>query len=390
MVENPATECERSAVVLSTLSNGAGSMSDSQAYTNASGQSEAQQALEYFWPRVMEETRNLGVNEFKNQELPLARIKKIMKLDEDVKMISAEAPVLFARAAEIFITELSLRAWVHTEDNKRRTLQRNDIAMAITKYDQFDFLIDIVPRDELKPATKRAEETVRTATMPADQVQYYFQLAQQHQAALQQQQQQQPTATLTTAGQPQIQIVQASGGNAQALTVQNAAPSFSMPSVLQVQQVGTAEQQQQAQQQQQQQIQLQTQPQVVQLQQPVQTQQVAQQGGIQIVQQVINSNGEIQQIPIQLTPAQLQLIRMQMQGQSTGQPIIIQTAPIAQAAPQPPPQQTQTLYQIQQAPGQPASVFLAPAGAVAGTQQATVQIQTQQEAQATEDDGTDQ
>ncbi|XP_050032265.1 nuclear transcription factor Y subunit gamma isoform X2 [Dermacentor andersoni] len=367
-----------------------GSMSDSQAYTNASGQSEAQQALEYFWPRVMEETRNLGVNEFKNQELPLARIKKIMKLDEDVKMISAEAPVLFARAAEIFITELSLRAWVHTEDNKRRTLQRNDIAMAITKYDQFDFLIDIVPRDELKPATKRAEETVRTATMPADQVQYYFQLAQQHQAALQQQQQQQPTATLTTAGQPQIQIVQASGGNAQALTVQNAAPSFSMPSVLQVQQVGTAEQQQQAQQQQQQQIQLQTQPQVVQLQQPVQTQQVAQQGGIQIVQQVINSNGEIQQIPIQLTPAQLQLIRMQMQGQSTGQPIIIQTAPIAQAAPQPPPQQTQTLYQIQQAPGQPASVFLAPAGAVAGTQQATVQIQTQQEAQATEDDGTDQ
>ncbi|KAH7975440.1 hypothetical protein HPB52_001769 [Rhipicephalus sanguineus] len=284
-------------------------MSDSQGYTNASGQSEAQQALEYFWPRVMEETRNLGVNEFKNQELPLARIKKIMKLDKDVKMISAEAPVLFARAAEIFITELSLRAWVHTEDNKRRTLQRNDIAMAITKYDQFDFLIDIVPRDELKPTTKRAEETVRTATMPADQ----------------------------------IQIVQTTGGNAQALTVQNATPSFSVPSVLQVQQ---------------------TQPQVVQLQQPVQTQQVAQQGGIQIVQQVINSNGEIQQIPIQLTPAQLQLIRMQMQGQSTGQPIIIQTAPIPQAAPQPPPQQPQhdnpsALTSFLMAPSLPSSNELA-------------------------------
>jgi nuclear transcription factor Y gamma len=57
-----------------------------------------------------------------------------MKLDEDVKMISAEAPVLFAKAAEIFIHELTMRAWIHTEDNKRRTLQRNDIAMAITKY----------------------------------------------------------------------------------------------------------------------------------------------------------------------------------------------------------------------------------------------------------------
>lgn len=38
-------------------------------------------------------------------------------------MISAEAPVLFAKAAEIFINELTLRGWVHAEDNKRRTLQ---------------------------------------------------------------------------------------------------------------------------------------------------------------------------------------------------------------------------------------------------------------------------
>lgn len=113
-----------------------------------------------------------------------------MKLDEDVKMISAEAPVLFAKAAEIFIHELTMRAWIHTEDNKRRTLQRNDIAMAITKYDQFDFLIDIVPRDDIKPApTKQREDT--SVRMAPDQVSYYFQMAQQ------QQQQQQQTAAPT-------------------------------------------------------------------------------------------------------------------------------------------------------------------------------------------------
>lgn len=68
------------------------------------------------------------------------------------QMISAEAPVLFAKAAEIFITEISLRAWIHTEDNKRRTLQRNDIAMAISKYDQFDFLIgESLPITHLSP-----------------------------------------------------------------------------------------------------------------------------------------------------------------------------------------------------------------------------------------------
>lgn len=30
-------------------------------------------------------------------------------------MISAEAPVLFAKAAEMFIHELTMRAWIHTE-----------------------------------------------------------------------------------------------------------------------------------------------------------------------------------------------------------------------------------------------------------------------------------
>lgn len=65
-------------------------------------------------------------------------------------MISAEAPVVFAKACELFILELTLRSWMNTEENKRRTLQKNDIASAITRTDIFDFLVDIVPRDEIK------------------------------------------------------------------------------------------------------------------------------------------------------------------------------------------------------------------------------------------------
>jgi nuclear transcription factor Y gamma len=129
--------------------------------STSSTPSQAQQQLKDFWPNVNSQIKTLSLthNDLRTQELPLARIKKIMKLDDDVKMISAEAPVLFAKAAEIFIHELTLRAWIHTEDNKRRTLQRNDIAMAISKYDQFDFLIDIVPRDEIKPAKKEEKGT---------------------------------------------------------------------------------------------------------------------------------------------------------------------------------------------------------------------------------------
>lgn len=41
---------------------------------------------------------------------------------------------------------------VHAEENKRRTLQRSDIATAISKTDMCDFLIDIVPREEASRA----------------------------------------------------------------------------------------------------------------------------------------------------------------------------------------------------------------------------------------------
>lgn len=40
--------------------------------------------------------------------------------------------------------------------------------MAITKFDQFDFLIDIVPRDDIKQKPK--EETGGRSTINSDQV----------------------------------------------------------------------------------------------------------------------------------------------------------------------------------------------------------------------------
>ena len=83
---------------------------------------------------------------FKFQKLPLARVKKIMKADEDVKMISAEAPVLFAKACEMFIIELTHRSYFHTIENKRKTLQRSDIAQTIACTDIYDFLQDIIPK----------------------------------------------------------------------------------------------------------------------------------------------------------------------------------------------------------------------------------------------------
>lgn len=110
-----------------------------------------QQQLQMFWAHQRREAELAGPAELRaHHQLPLARIKKIMKADEDVRMISAEAPVLFAKACELFILELTIRSWLHAEENKRRTLQRNDVAAAIARTDVFDFLVDIVPREEVK------------------------------------------------------------------------------------------------------------------------------------------------------------------------------------------------------------------------------------------------
>ncbi|XP_064991273.1 nuclear transcription factor Y subunit C-6-like [Musa acuminata AAA Group] len=130
-------------------------------------QQQQQQQLQMFWAdqyREIEQT-----TDFKNHSLPLARIKKIMKADEDVRMIAAEAPVVFARACEMFILELTHRSWAHAEENKRRTLQKNDIAAAVSRTDVFDFLIDIVPREEGK------EDVARPLGAPStDPMSYYY------------------------------------------------------------------------------------------------------------------------------------------------------------------------------------------------------------------------
>jgi nuclear transcription factor Y, gamma len=140
-------------------------------------QQQQQRQLQQFWAERLADIEQ--TTDFKNHSLPLARIKKIMKADEDVRMISAEAPVVFAKACEIFILELTLRSWMHTEENKRRTLQKNDIAAAITRTDIYDFLVDIVPRDDMEEGVGLPRAGVPPIGGPADAYPYYYMPQQQ-------------------------------------------------------------------------------------------------------------------------------------------------------------------------------------------------------------------
>ena len=64
-------------------------------------------------------------------------------LSSIVYIVVRSAPVLFAKACEVFILELSIRAWGAAEKSKRRTLQKEDIEAAIRETEIFDFLVGL-------------------------------------------------------------------------------------------------------------------------------------------------------------------------------------------------------------------------------------------------------
>ena len=78
-------------------------------------------------------------------------------------MISGEAPILMSKACELLIKDLSFRAWQHTERNRRRTLQRQDLHAAVGESEVYDFLIDIVPR--VQAAQGQATASAAATTM---------------------------------------------------------------------------------------------------------------------------------------------------------------------------------------------------------------------------------
>jgi nuclear transcription factor Y, gamma len=115
----------------------------------------------------------LGNSKEKVHSFPLSRVKKIMKMDELIKlelerennaldgqenlsstklMVAAESPILLGKACELLIKDLSIRAWLHTQKNRRKTVQRSDIEAAVSNNEMFDFLIDVMHKQVWTPS----------------------------------------------------------------------------------------------------------------------------------------------------------------------------------------------------------------------------------------------
>eukprot|EP00180_Rhodochaete_pulchella_P003335 Plantae.Rhodophyta-Rhodochaete_pulchella.ctg55967.p1 GENE.Plantae.Rhodophyta-Rhodochaete_pulchella.ctg55967~~Plantae.Rhodophyta-Rhodochaete_pulchella.ctg55967.p1 ORF type:complete len:286 (+),score=60.91 Plantae.Rhodophyta-Rhodochaete_pulchella.ctg55967:89-859(+) len=88
-----------------------------------------------------DDARNASVR--RKSVLPLSKIKKIAKIDEDIKLIRADAVELLALATERFLEIL-------TEESYRGSTSRNrltysDVAKTIDSIDAFNFISEVVP-----------------------------------------------------------------------------------------------------------------------------------------------------------------------------------------------------------------------------------------------------
>lgn len=81
-------------------------------------------------------------------QLPLSRIKRIIAQDPDIAICSNNAAFVITLAAEMFIQHLAEES--HTQakvDTKpRRNIQYKDVANAVVRQDNLEFLEDVVPK----------------------------------------------------------------------------------------------------------------------------------------------------------------------------------------------------------------------------------------------------
>lgn len=127
-----------------SFTQGSASSSTTSNYGNAQNprQAHIEAEVQKMWNEVILKEIEESNNDFKQlSELPIARIKKIVAADDDVRMVSAEVPIIFARACRMFIMEVSLRAYLESVSTNRKTVQKEDIHTAVKQMESFDFFL---------------------------------------------------------------------------------------------------------------------------------------------------------------------------------------------------------------------------------------------------------
>ena len=118
----------------------------------------ADPVLSQYFKKLLE-TMETNPSSIRMDELPHARIKRIMKqdaCDPHPRMISADAVPFIAFASQCFIGAITKLAWEEsTQKNKRNTLQVKDLKTAVHASSRFDFLIDVLDQFDAEADAKK-------------------------------------------------------------------------------------------------------------------------------------------------------------------------------------------------------------------------------------------
>lgn len=81
-------------------------------------------------------------------QLPLSRIKKLIAIDPELAACSNPGAFLIAQATEMFIQHLadSAHTVMRSERKPRKVIQYKDLAAAVARDENFEFLSDVVPK----------------------------------------------------------------------------------------------------------------------------------------------------------------------------------------------------------------------------------------------------
>jgi histone H3/H4 len=93
--------------------------------------------------------------------LPLARVKRIMKLDKEVKNCANDACRTITRATELFVESLVEGAFASMRAQKRKTIKHGDVEHHVLRKPRLEFLGDHVWASRPRGAETQAAASLR-------------------------------------------------------------------------------------------------------------------------------------------------------------------------------------------------------------------------------------
>ncbi|CAO2141324.1 unnamed protein product [Urochloa humidicola] len=104
-----------------------------------------QQELDEFWKKTLEDIEN--TSNLNDHILPVSYVAKIIRDNQGSFMMSSETPPCVTKVLEIFIQELTVRAWMCAKSHDRSsTILESDIYEAINSSESHAFLKDLLQR----------------------------------------------------------------------------------------------------------------------------------------------------------------------------------------------------------------------------------------------------